>query len=180
MTSSSFAKGKAEWTRYSRRTVISSTSSEDYAGFNASALAEAAGTALHVPEYMKDRRKARYAAARPQGKWFFNRPSVDSGSLLLRSLVTTAGLIMPYESTDELNRRLDAATGAVSELRPESKEVPEATFDDVEPPEFRGVVVLDFQYPVLFTKRIEITPKHLPEWEPEFDLDGPRSRDEDV
>lgn len=132
-----------------------------------------------VSEYMRSRQRAYYATVRDRAKNPL-KPNADISIPFLRSLAATAVLVMPFESTVDLSPTADAATNVQPLPTLKKAETPREIPDEVDSRDWRGVVSVNYQDAVLFTKRIEITPGSLREWEPEVVIDGPRFRDEDA
>ena len=87
--------------------------------------------------------------------------------------------MMPYESTDELSQRLEAADSGEPHptMAPTGQTLVNAEEEDYSA--HQDVFVIEDQCPVLFTKRIEITPGSLASWEPELIFEDLRD-DEDA
>lgn len=136
---------------------------------------------IRVSQYMRSKQAAYYAVVRRGARTRQLRSNKESSNPLLRSLVASAGLLMPFEASEELTT---TAADTVPHLAPLAQPRTVANIDETSDEEdcrsWRGVFAIQHPQKVLFRKRIDIRPGKLKEWAPDpISTRGRRSEDDE-
>lgn len=97
---------------------------------------------------------------------------------LSRSVLLTAGLVMPLHPSDDVLASADTFTSALPQTSPKPIEAARENVADAEERPWRGVFAIAHGDEVLFTKRIDITASKLDDWVPD-PIVGRRRPDDD-
>ena len=124
--------------------------------------------ANRVSHYMRSKRDAYYAAVLRETKASSTQAKRENSPPFLRSLVASAGLLMPFDSSDELTT---TAADTVPHHAPLAQREPVPSVgeahDEADSRAWHGVLAVEHPKEVLFRKRIEIHPDKLREWKPD-------------
>lgn len=176
----------AHETTYVHRTAPRNASASVFAQDSASAASSIFPAndqpTICVSHYMRIKRAGYYAAVHREAKSAPSRANREGGNPLFsfRSLVASAGLLMPFDASDEL---MTTAADTVPHFVPLAQAKPvesvgEAS-DELDSRSWRGILAIEHPKEVLFRKRIDICPDKLREWKPNLITTRRRLDDDD-